>query len=360
MELPKRCSRVQMVGTTPWPKEQSAWGLQCPLPTAPAPSGAADGDRWAELCSGTSPCDTRLVAHTEQLIHATTGRSSSTAAEHRSLLPAPSPAPTALFQLYFLHSAVALLLTTNSLQFQRCPELSSVPPHSSAVSGLLWGNLRLSQSRFCWKTALPGAGRAAHEFLAVSHFQWAICNSEKSSKKTLRSVLSRGKVRSVTSAGRCQLREKIGSNIDQPFVRPTGAPDGRRLRHLGRCCVAGSSAGSTARCGWEGSRGHLERAPHHALVFCKAQGPRWKNPSSKAPGWVKSQPLGATKRPPCASPSPLLTVSQFSLFWGAKACREEQDGLLRGVLAGWALVEGLCSCRAEVGTPGAPKFRFCT
>lgn len=53
-------------------------------------------------------------------------------------------------------------------------------------------------------------------------------------------------MQSVTFAGRCQLQQKIGSNIDQPFIKLASAPDTGLLQHLVKCCVAGSSAGSTS------------------------------------------------------------------------------------------------------------------
>lgn len=58
-------------------------------------------------------------------------------------------------------------------------------------------------------------------------------------------------MQSVTFAGRCQLQQKIGSNIDQPFIKLASAPDTGLLQRLVKCWAAGSSAGSPSAL-WDG------------------------------------------------------------------------------------------------------------
>lgn len=70
-------------------------------------------------------------------------------------------------------------------------------------------------------------------------------------------------MQSVTFAGRCQLQQKIGSNIDQPFIKLARAPDHRPLSTSGemlRGCVLGGqhrhAVGSEPHpCRGRGSRG---------------------------------------------------------------------------------------------------------
>lgn len=228
-------SAAQRVGTTTQLNPCSACGRHGTVPLHPRV--------WLEKMEGGSPgpCGLRLVAprrqaggtprvthrchHRKELKH----RSWSIAGCAPRYLGSPVHAQLYFSPLCFNSSPEHRLPAAQPLPVAEGPPASRRVPAKlrplrsgqgkprGRVSGPLGRNRGWCDSCFCWKPALPDAGKAAY---ALSHFQErAICNSEKSSKKTLCSVLSRGKVQSVTFAGCCQLQQKIGSNIDQPFIK---------------------------------------------------------------------------------------------------------------------------------------------